>query len=152
MASSTSPDGSRKLDSVRGLLVAIGVGAAIWLVAIVALVAFGRRSTARELATLIPNLLVLFRGLLRDPRVSRGSKLWLWFAIVWLVSPIDLIPEFVPVAGPLDDAIVAALVLRHVLRRTDASVLSDHWRGDPSTLATILRIANARPVGRSPGP
>jgi uncharacterized membrane protein YkvA (DUF1232 family) len=133
---------------MRGLLVALGIGVAVWLVAIIALVAVGRRSAARELATVIPNLLVLFRGLLRDPSVSRGSKFWLWFAIVWLVSPIDLIPEFIPVIGPLDDAIVAALVLRHVLKKTDASVLAEHWRGDPDTLAKILRIANVRTASR----
>ena len=131
---------------MRGLLVAVGIGVAVWLVAILVLVVAGRRSAARELATLIPKLLVLFRGLLRDPRVSRGSKFWLWFAIAWLVSPIDLIPEFIPVIGPLDDAIVAALVLRHVLRRSDARVLSEHWHGDPATLAKILCIANARTV------
>lgn len=53
---------------------------------------------------------------------------------VWIASPIDLVPKFIPIAGPLDDAIVAALVLRHLLRRTDRSVLFDHWRGDPATL------------------
>lgn len=89
--------------------------------------------------------------MLSQQGVSRGSKFWLWFAIVWLVSPIDLIPEFLPVIGPLDDAIVAALVLRHILRRTDASVLSEHWHGDPATLAKILRIAGLRerPSGAS---
>ncbi|MGH2594994.1 MAG: YkvA family protein [Actinomycetota bacterium] len=126
---------------MRGLLIALGIGVGVWLAAILALVVLGRRSAARELATVIPNLIVLFGGLLRDPSVSRGSKLWLWFAIVWLVSPIDLIPEFIPVIGPLDDAIIAALVLRHVVRRTDARVLTEHWHGDPATLAKILRIA-----------
>ena len=72
-------------------------------------------------------------------RVSQGAA-WLWFALGWFISPIDLIPEFLPVVGPLDDAIVAALVLRHVLRRTDRSVLADHWRGDPFTLDAIIRI------------
>jgi uncharacterized membrane protein YkvA (DUF1232 family) len=124
----------------RGLLIGIAVALALWLVAIGALYALGRRSQARELATLIPNLVVLFRGLLGDPRVSRSSKTWLWFALGWFISPIDLIPEFLPVIGPLDDAIVAALVLRHVLRRTDRSVLADYWRGDPSTLDAIIRI------------
>ena len=112
----------------------------MWLLAIAALVALGRRSQARELATLIPKLVVLFRGLLGNPRVSRSSKAWLWFALAWFVSPIDLIPEFLPVVGPLDDAIVAALVLRHVLRGTDRAVLVDHWRGDPSTLDAIIRV------------
>jgi uncharacterized membrane protein YkvA (DUF1232 family) len=77
---------------------------------------------------------VLFRGLLKDERVSRGSKALLVLAVVWLVSPIDLVPEFIPVAGPLDDAIVAALVLRFVLRRTDRAVVESYWRGDPRTL------------------
>ena len=119
---------------------ALAVALALWLLAIGALYAFGRKSQARELATLLPNLIVLFRGLLADPRVSRSSKAWLWFALGWLISPIDLIPEFLPVVGTLDDAIVAALVLRHVLRRTDRSILADHWRGDPSTLEAIIRV------------
>lgn len=123
----------------RGLVLALVVAVGAWLVAILVLVAAGRRSKARELATLVPNLMVLFRGLLRDPRVPRSSKLWLGFAVVWIASPIDLIPEFVPVAGPLDDAIVAALVLRHVLRRTDRNVLLEHWKGDPATLEAIVR-------------
>ena len=125
---------------LRDLVICVAVGLALWLLAILVLVVLGRKSQARDLATLIPNLVVLFRGLLGDRRVSRGSKAWLWFALAWFVSPIDLIPEFLPVVGPLDDAIVAALVLRHVLRRTDRSVLIDHWRGDPSTLDAIIRF------------
>lgn len=124
---------------MRGLLIGIGIALAIWLAAVIALVAFGRRSQARELAKLIPNLLMLFRGLLRDPRVPRSGKLWVAFAVVWIASPIDLIPEFIPIAGPLDDAIVAALVLRHLLRSTSQEVLSEHWHGDPATLRTIVR-------------
>jgi uncharacterized membrane protein YkvA (DUF1232 family) len=138
---------------MRGLLLALAWALAVWAVAIGLLFAFGRRSQARELVTLLPNLLILFKGLLGDPRVSRSSKAWLWVAVVWVVSPIDLIPEFIPVLGPLDDALVAALVLRHVLRRTDRSVLAQHWRGDPATLDMIARWG--RPVGqthpKSPG-
>lgn len=117
---------------MRGLLIGIGIAVAVWSVAILALVAVGRRSQARKLVTLIPNLFALFRGLLRDPRVPRGAKLWLVMAVVWIASPIDPVPEFIPIAGPLDDAIVAALVLRYLLRRKDGSVLFDHWRGDPA--------------------
>jgi uncharacterized membrane protein YkvA (DUF1232 family) len=124
---------------VRPFLIAVAVVVVVWALAIAVLYALGRRTQARELAALIPNLLVLFKGLLRDPRVTRGSKAWLWFAVVWLVSPIDLIPEFIPVLGPLDDAVVAALVLRHVLRKTDRAVLAEHWRGDPATLDAITR-------------
>lgn len=124
---------------MRGLLIALAWAVAVWAVAIGLLFAFGRRSQARELVTLIPNLVILFKGLLRDPRVSRSSKFWLWVAVVWVISPIDLIPEFIPVLGPLDDAVVAALVLRHVVSRTDRTVLEEHWRGDPATLNAIAR-------------
>jgi uncharacterized membrane protein YkvA (DUF1232 family) len=123
-----------------GWLVAILVLVGVWIVAIAGLAMAGRRSAARALATLLPNLVVLFRGLLGDPRVSRGSKALVWFAVVWVVSPIDLIPEFIPIAGPLDDAIVAALVLRHVLRRSGAEVVAEHWRGDQATLNLILGV------------
>jgi uncharacterized membrane protein YkvA (DUF1232 family) len=122
---------------IRGLLIALAVGIAVWLLAILILVIVGRKQQARELATAIPNLLVLFRGLLRDPRVPRGSKTWILVAVIWIASPIDLVPEFIPVLGPADDLIVAALVLRHVLKRTDRSLLAEHWRGDPAILDRI---------------
>ena len=122
----------------RGLLIALAVTVAVWSLLVIVLVAIGRRTQARELVVLLPNLVHLFRGLLHDPRVSRGSKGWIWFALVWFLSPIDLIPEFIPVAGPLDDVIVAGLVLRHVLRRTDREIVTAHWRGEPSTLDAIL--------------
>lgn len=129
---------------MRGLLVGIGIALAVWGAAVLALVAGGRRSQARELAILVPNLLVLFRGLLGDPRVPRSAKVWLWLAVAWIASPIDLVPEFIPIAGPLDDAIVAALALRHLLRRTDRRVLFEHWRGEAATLEAILRGWPAR--------
>ena len=128
---------------MRTLLIALGVAIGVWVIAVVALLVAGRRTAASELATLLPNLILLFRGLVRDPRVPRGSKIWLGIAIAWFVSPIDLIPEFIPVLGPLDDAVVAALVLRHVLRRAGRGVVTEHWRGDPATLDTILRVARA---------
>lgn len=126
---------------MRGILFGIGFVVAIWTVAVLVLMALGRRTQARELVTLIPNLVVLFTGLLRDPTVPRTAKLWIGFAVVWFASPLDLVPEFIPVVGPLDDAIIAVLVLRSVLRRTDRSVLFEHWRGDPSTLEAIVRRA-----------
>lgn len=122
---------------LRGLLIAAADVFVVWVVAIVAIVLAGRKTRAKELATLLPNLLVLFRGLLKDPRVPRSSKAWLLFAIAWIASPIDLVPEFIPVLGPLDDAVVAVLVLRHVVRRTDRAVLADHWRGNPAFLDRV---------------
>jgi uncharacterized membrane protein YkvA (DUF1232 family) len=123
---------------LRGSLIALGIAAVLWLVAVVILMAAGRRSAARELATLIPNLVRLFRGLLGDRRVPWQAKAWIAIAVAWVVSPIDLIPEFLPIVGPLDDAIVAALVLRYVVKRTDPEILAEHWRGDPATLRKIV--------------
>lgn len=123
---------------MRAVALGLLLTVSIWGLVVVALVLAGRRTAARELAALVPNLLLLFRGLLRDARVPRGAKLWLLLAVAWIASPIDLIPEFVPVAGPLDDAIVAALALRHLLRRTPRAVLLEHWRGDPATLERVL--------------
>jgi uncharacterized membrane protein YkvA (DUF1232 family) len=71
--------------------------------------------------------------------VPRSSKLLVGFAVVWLVSPIDLVPEFIPVLGPLDDVIVAALVLRHLAKSAGPDVLADHWRGDTATLERIVQ-------------
>ncbi len=94
---------------VRTLLIALAIAAGVYLVAIGALVVAGRRTAAREVATLLPNLARLFKGLIGDPRVPRSSKALLLFGAAWIASPIDLIPEFIPFLGPLDDAVVAAL-------------------------------------------
>ena len=123
---------------VRGLVVTAVAVVVVWAIAIAALYLTGRRTQARELAAFLPNLLLLFRGLLRDRRVPRSSKVWIGFAVVWIASPIDLVPEFIPVLGPLDDAVVAALVLRFVLRRTERSIVREHWRGNPAVLDRIL--------------
>ena len=126
--------------SLRTLLIGLGVAAGLYVVAVVVLFLAGRRSAAREVATLLPHLLGLFKGLIGDPRVPRGSKILLVLAAAWVASPIDLIPEFIPILGPLDDAVVAALVLRHLLRRAGRDVVVDHWRGDPATLDRLLRL------------
>jgi uncharacterized membrane protein YkvA (DUF1232 family) len=126
------------------LLLALGIAVAVWLLLILVLVVAGKRTAAKELATLLPNLILLFKDLARDPRVPRGSKWLLGLAAVWLVSPIDLIPEFIPVLGPLDDAVVAALVLRHIVKVAGREVVAEHWRGEESTLDRILRVAGYR--------
>ncbi|MDP9341388.1 MAG: DUF1232 domain-containing protein [Actinomycetota bacterium] len=136
---------------VHGLIVALLGAIALWVFLVVGLVVAGKRTAARELATLLPNLVILFRGLLRDPRCPRRSKALLVFAAAWIVSPIDLIPEFIPFLGPLDDAVVAALVLRHVLKSTGPEVIRDHWRGDPATLDRLLRLSRRRTAQRDPG-
>jgi uncharacterized membrane protein YkvA (DUF1232 family) len=123
--------------------------AAIWIVVALVLVVVGRVVLARELALLLPNLIRLFGGLLRDPRVPLRARIVVAVAGLWLASPIDLIPEFIPIAGSFDDAIVAALALRFVLRTTDGAVVREHWRGDPATLERLLRLVRWSPR-RSP--
>ena len=122
-------------------LVAVVVAVTIYVVAVIALIVSGRKVAAKELALLVPNLVLLFKDLLRDPDVPRGPKIALAIGVVWLVSPIDLLPEFLPVLGPLDDAVVAALVLRYLVKRAGVDVVRSHWRGDPDTLGVILRAA-----------
>ena len=124
-------------------LLALVVLLAIYAGAVLALILAGRGVAAREVARLLPNLILLFKDLLKDPRVPRGPKVVLWIGIVWLISPIDLLPEFLPVLGPLDDAVVAALVLRHLVHRAGAEIVREHWRGEPTTLEMILRAAGA---------
>jgi uncharacterized membrane protein YkvA (DUF1232 family) len=141
---------------LRDLLIALGVFAAVWLVALVALIVAGRRMAARRLVKAVPDLVALLRGLRKDPRVPRRAKRWLLVALVWVLSPIDLVPEFIPILGPLDDIVVVVLVLRHLLKSTPSEVIAEHWRGDPVVLKKTLRFAgrfpsaqNRRTVGRS---
>src|SRR4051812_4546917 len=88
-------------------LVGLGVAAVLYTAFIGVLLAAGRRTDARALATLIPDCLVLFRGLVRDPGVPASRKLLLLALIAYLAMPIDLVPDFIPVAGQLDDAILS---------------------------------------------
>src|SRR5438876_2989559 len=129
---------------MRALLIGLAVSVGVYIAVISALYLAGRRSAAREVATLLPNLLMLFKGLIRDPRVPRRSKLLLVFGAAWVALPIDLIPEFIPVLGPLDDAVVAALILRHLLRTAGRDVVTEHWQGDPATLARLIRVFERR--------
>jgi len=124
--------------SPHSLLVALAIAIVVWALAIAVLFAFGKPRAARELIVLVPNLLRLFRGLLGDPRVPRSAKAALAIGAVWIASPIDLIPEFIPVLGPLDDAIVAAVILRFLVRRTGLEVIHEHWNGNPETLDRVL--------------
>jgi uncharacterized membrane protein YkvA (DUF1232 family) len=125
------------------VLVAVAILAAVWLALIVVLVMLGRRALARELAALVPNLTRLFGGLVRDPRVPLRAKVVLGATALYLAMPIDLVPDFIPIAGSLDDAIVAAFALRFVIRASSPEVVAEHWPGDPATLRRILWLARA---------
>ena len=97
----------------------------------------------RALARLVPDLLVLIRRLAVDPRVPRSRRLLLYALIPYLASPIDLIPDFIPVLGYLDDAVLVVLALRTVVRAAGPAVLEEHWRGTPEGLALLRRALRA---------
>ena len=119
------------------LLVAAGLMVASWAV----LVVLARRlppGPLRELARFIPDCLTTVGRLRRDPRVPRRAKVAVVLAGLWLASPIDLLPEFLPVIGPLDDVVVVALALRYAARQVPRQVLLDAWPGDPRLLERLL--------------
>jgi uncharacterized membrane protein YkvA (DUF1232 family) len=111
---------------------------------VVAMIVAGRPGVARDVARFIPDCIALVRGLLRDPRVPRRHKRLLGALIGYLALPFDLVPDFIPVAGQLDDALVVALALRVVLRGSGSELVREHWRGPESSLAIVLRFAGAQ--------
>ena len=121
--------------------VAIGLGVCVllWALAVAALLAAGRGADARALARFVPDCVVLFRRLLADERIPRRRKLALVALLGYLASPIDLVPDFIPVAGQLDDVLAVVLVLRFVLRSADDDLLAEHWPGPPRALALLRR-------------
>lgn len=125
---------------------AVAAGACLLLYA--ALVAWllvaGRRQDARALAGFVPDCVVLVRRLLSDGRVARWRKLLLLALVAYLAMPFDLVPDFIPVAGQLDDAIVVALVLRTVLRGGGPQLLREHWPGPERSLNALLRLLSYR--------
>ena len=98
--------------------------------------------TAKDLATVLPACLTTVRRLRRDPRVPRSAKVAVAIAGVWLLSPIDLIPEFLPIIGPLDDVIVIALALRFAARRVPRDVLVEAWPAEERILTRLLGTAS----------
>ena len=123
------------------LFYVLGSALALYLLLVLAFVVAGRRTDARALAGFVPDCAVLFARLLRDRRVPRGSKVLVAALIPYLALPFDLIPDFIPVAGQLDDAVLVALVLRRVARRTDPELLRELWPGPESSLQIVLRLA-----------
>jgi uncharacterized membrane protein YkvA (DUF1232 family) len=94
----------------------------------------------RDLVAVVPDVLRLVRGLLADGSVPIGVRLALAGLLAWLVSPIDLIPEFIPVLGPLDDVVVTVLVLRYVARRLGVPELRRRWPGSDAGFDLLVRI------------
>jgi uncharacterized membrane protein YkvA (DUF1232 family) len=125
---------------------ALGLGVVAIVGSWAVLVVLARRlqpGAARELAAFLPHCVTLVRRLRDDPAVPTRAKLAVAFAGLWVLSPIDLIPEFLPVIGPLDDVAVVALALRYAARRVPRATLLAAWDGDPRVLDRLLGPAPA---------
>ena len=126
---------------MQAALIAVVVVIASWLL----LMVLARRlppGAAKELAAFLPDCVTTVRVLRRDPRVPRRAKVAVVVAGLWVLSPIDLIPEFVPIIGPLDDIIVVALLLRYAARTMPRQIILDAWPGDARTMERLLGAAS----------
>ena len=131
------------LGFVLGIFVAL---LAVWLALLVLLWLFRPRDVPlREALRIVPDLLRLVRSLIADREAPLGVRLALIFLLAWLVNPVDLIPEFVPILGPLDDVVVAVLVLRYVRRRIGEDELRRRWPGTDAGYALLTSILPGDP-------
>ncbi len=113
----------------------------IWLAAVIALwIAKPDEASIRESLRLLPDLVRLLKCLAADPEMPRGIRIRLALLLAYLALPIDLIPDFIPVLGYADDAVIVALVLRSVTRRAGPEALTKHWPGTPEGLAALRRL------------
>jgi uncharacterized membrane protein YkvA (DUF1232 family) len=126
---------------MKAVLIAAAVMVASWLV-LIALARTLPPGVAKDLAGFLPDCVTTARTLRRDPRVPRRAKTAVLVAVLWVLSPIDLIPEFLPVIGPLDDVIVVALLLRYAARTVPRDVLLDAWPGNPRMMERLLGPAH----------
>jgi uncharacterized membrane protein YkvA (DUF1232 family) len=125
------------------LLVAVAIGlAGLWLVLVLALlVARPRGGIPREAVRLLPDTLRLLKRLATDGTLPRGVRVRLWLLFAYLAVPFDLVPDFIPVLGYADDAILVVLVLRSVVRRAGPQAIRRHWPGTADGLAALARAA-----------
>jgi uncharacterized membrane protein YkvA (DUF1232 family) len=128
------------------MLVSVAVFAIVYVLFVGGLMVAGRWHAARAVAGFVPDCLVLFRRLVGDPRVPRRKKIVLAALVPYLALPVDLVPDFVPVAGYLDDAVLVAIALRYVLRGGGSGLIEEHWPGPPASLAVVLRLAGYAPA------
>jgi uncharacterized membrane protein YkvA (DUF1232 family) len=127
------------------LLIALG----LYVVGVAALIAAGRREDARALAGFIPDCAVMVGRLARDRRVSRLRRGVLWGVLAYLAFPLDLVPDFLPVAGQLDDAVLLGLALRLLVHGGGEELVREAWPGPEASLTLVLRAAGLHSNGRS---
>ncbi len=117
------------------------IAAGLYVVSVAALIAAGRREDARALAGFIPDCLVLVSRLARDRRISRPRRALLFLVLGYLALPIDLVPDFLPGIGQLDDAVLLGLALRLVVHGGGTEIVRAAWPGPEASLTIVLRAA-----------
>ena len=132
------------------ILLAAAVMVGLWALLVV-LAARLPPGLLKDLAGFLPACVTLVRRLRADPRVPWQAKTAVVLAGLWVLSPIDLLPEFLPVIGPLDDLVVVALALRYAARRLPRELLLEAWPGEPRLLERLIGTPGPRP-GRPRGP
>jgi len=126
---------------VERLLVLAGVAVALWAICCLAMMLFASRlppGLLREVAEFLPSCVTTARALRRHPDVPRRAKVALLVAVVWVVSPIDLLPEFLPIIGPLDDVVAVILLLRYAARSIPRETLLAAWPTETRLLERVL--------------
>ena len=125
-----------------GWLLAIVASIIVLWAAFIALLWFlrPRDVAARELVRVVPDLLRLLRAIITDRGAPLDVRIVLVGLVAWIISPIDLIPEFIPVLGPLDDVVVAVLALRYARRRMGVQAIRDRWPGTDDGFALVTRV------------
>jgi uncharacterized membrane protein YkvA (DUF1232 family) len=130
---------------LRTFLVVFGVLVVAWLAFVLWVWLIRPDNTSLSDATrLLPDTLRLIRRLSTDSALPRTTRWWVWALLIYLASPIDLVPDFIPVIGFADDAIITSFVLRHVIARSGPAKLAEHWPGSPEGLSTLTRILRLR--------
>jgi uncharacterized membrane protein YkvA (DUF1232 family) len=129
------------MSTLEWVLLSLGALLVLYVVLVLALYLAAGRQAARAAAGFVPDCLVLFRRLVADPRVSGWRKALLVLLVAYLGMPFDLVPDFIPVVGHLDDVLIVVLVLRAVLRGGGEELIREHWPGPDSSLSAILRLA-----------
>ncbi len=125
---------------MKVLLLVLAIFLGVYVVFVVGLFIAGKRTHARAIGGFIPDCIILFKRLLQDSRTPKRYRFELILLIGYLALPIDLIPDFIPVAGQLDDAIIVTLVLRRIVKSVGVEVVKELWTGPTSSLNVILKL------------
>ena len=130
---------STLVEAVLGVVLALVLA---WiLLVLVLMIGRPRGSSSRDTLRVLPDLLRTLRRLASDRSLPRSARVRLWVLLAYLAFPIDVIPDFIPVIGYADDAIVTLIVLRSVVRKVGPNAIQSHWPGDAAGLASVLRLA-----------